>query len=57
MLEYHKLYNVFNVSPSVDFRFKGGDNGGLGHNVYLRKEPRLLSGTPRKLQFKLVSVC
>ena len=30
MLKHQKLCNEFNVSPSEDFRFKGGDNGGLG---------------------------
>jgi len=30
MLEYQKLFNEFNVSPSEDIRFRGGDNGGLG---------------------------
>ena len=30
MLKYQKLCNEFKVSPSADFRFKGGENGGLG---------------------------
>jgi hypothetical protein len=30
MLKYQKLCNEFNISPSADFRFKGGENGGLG---------------------------
>ena len=30
MLKYQKLCNEFNVSSGADFRFKGGDNGGLG---------------------------
>ena len=30
LLKYQKLCNEFNVSSSTDFRFKGGDNGGLG---------------------------
>lgn len=30
MLKYQKLCNEFNVSSSSDFRFKGGDSGGLG---------------------------
>ena len=30
MLKYQKLCNEFEVKPLTDFRFKGGDNGGLG---------------------------
>lgn len=30
LLKYQKLCNEFNISQSADFRFKGGDNGGLG---------------------------
>ena len=30
MLKYQKLCNEFSISPSSDFRFKGGENGGLG---------------------------
>ena len=30
MLKYQKLCNEFNISMSSDFRFKGGENGGLG---------------------------
>ena len=30
MLKYQKLCNEFNIKPSTDFRFKGGENGGLG---------------------------
>ena len=30
MIAYKKLCNEFNVSANSDFRFKGGDNGGLG---------------------------
>ena len=30
MLKYQKLCNEFNISTSCDFRFKGGENGGLG---------------------------
>jgi len=30
MLKYQKLCNEFNTSQSTDFRFKGGDSGGLG---------------------------
>jgi hypothetical protein len=30
MLKFQKLCNEFSVSSGTDFRFKGGDNGGLG---------------------------
>ena len=30
MIKYQKLCNEFGVTNGSDFRFKGGDNGGLG---------------------------
>ena len=30
MIKYQKLCNEFGVSTNTDFRFKGGENGGLG---------------------------
>jgi len=47
-LEYQKLCNEFNVSPSEDNRFKGGDNGDLGI-MYNYRRSRISSGTRRKL--------
>jgi len=34
MLKFQKLRNEFDVSSGSDFRFKGGDNGGLGTMYY-----------------------
>ena len=30
MVKFQKLCNEFDVNPNTDFRFKGGENGGLG---------------------------
>ena len=55
MLKFQKLCNEFNVQ-SLDFRFKGGDNGGLGtmYNYWTNRGYRPLSGTqynPNRHQF------
>ena len=56
MVKYQKLCNEFNVSPSEDFRFKGGDNGGLGtmynyaRNLGYRAERRE-NYNPSRFQF------
>ena len=34
MIKYQKLCNEFGVKSNTDFRFKGGDNGGLGTMYY-----------------------
>jgi len=54
--EYQKLCNEFNVSPSEDIRFKGGDNNGLGtmynyvRNLGYRAERRE-NYNPNRFQF------
>jgi len=55
MLKFQKLCNEFNVQ-SLDFRFKGGDNGGLGtmYNYWTNRGYRPLSGVqynPNRHQF------
>jgi len=55
MLKFQKLCNEFNVQSS-DFRFKGGDNGGLGtmYNYWTNIGYRPLRGTqynPNKYKF------
>ena len=47
MMAYKKLCNEFNVNVNSDFRFKGGDNGGLGtmYNYATRTGYRPLTGT------------
>jgi len=46
MMAYKKLCNKFNVNVNSDFRFKGGDNGGLGtmYNCVTRTGYRFLTG-------------
>jgi len=56
MTAYKKLCNEFNVNVNSDFRFKGGDNGGLGtmYNYVTRTGYRPLTGTnynPSRFQF------
>jgi hypothetical protein len=55
-IKYQKLCNEFAVSPNADFRFKGGDNGGLGtmYNYWSNLGYRALNGSlynPNKFQF------
>ena len=55
MLKFQKLCNEFNVQ-STDFRFKGGDNGGLGtmYNYWTNRGYKPLRGVPynpKKFQF------
>jgi len=47
MMTYKKLCNEFNVNVNSDFRFKGGDNGGLGtmYNYVTRTGYRPLTET------------
>jgi len=55
MLKYKKLCNEFAVSPNADFRFKGGENGGLGtmYNYWSRDGYHAVKGAydPNKFQF------
>lgn len=55
LLKYQKLCNEFNV-PSTDFRFKGGENGGLGtmYNFWTHSGYHALHGEvydPKSYQF------
>ena len=55
MLKFQKLCNEFNVQ-SLDFRFKGGDNGGLGtmYNYWTRQGYHPIRGVhynPKRFQF------
>jgi len=56
MLQYQKLCNEFGVNPGTDFRFKGGENGGLGtmYNYWSRNGYHPLKGAvynPNRYQF------
>jgi hypothetical protein len=56
LLKYQKLCNEFNVSPTADFRFKGGENNGLGtmYNYVSRlgyRPVRLGPYNPNRFQF------
>ena len=56
LLRYQKLCNEFNISVNTDFRFKGGENGGLGtmYNYRTRQGYHALTGLfydPNKFQF------
>jgi len=56
VIKYQKLCNEFVVGPNADFRFKGGDNGGLGtmYNYWSKLGYHALKGSlynPNKFQF------
>src|SRR5271157_1988456 len=56
MIKYQKLCNEFGLKSNTDFRFKGGDNGGLGtmynYATHLGYRPlKAITYNPSKFQF------
>ena len=57
MIKYKKLCNEFEIPTNTDFRFKGGENGGLGtmfnYASRIGYVPKHAAYNPKRFQFNV----